>query len=93
MTRPIDRATCEAAFRKLDDYLDRRLNPTEQRLVEEHLATCEACTREFAFEASVLDAVRRKIERVQAPPDLLTRISAQIGRAARGDSQDKSSRE
>ncbi len=83
MRRHIDRATCEDAFRKLDDYLDRRLTPLEMRLVEEHLETCEACTREFTFEASVLAAVRRKIERVEAPPDLLARISARIARAAR----------
>ncbi|MGH7631262.1 MAG: anti-sigma factor family protein [Gemmatimonadales bacterium] len=85
MTRHIDRATCEDAFRKLDDYLDRRLTPLEMRLVEQHLETCEACTREFTFEASVLAAVRRKIERVEAPPDLLARISERIARAVKGD--------
>ncbi len=86
MRRHIDRATCEEAFRKLDDYLDRRLSPTETGLVEEHLRTCEACTREFTFEASVLAAVRRKLERVEAPPDLLARISERIARAARDTS-------
>jgi anti-sigma factor (TIGR02949 family) len=74
----LDRTTCEETFRRLDDYLDRRLTPEETRLIEEHLHTCEACNREFVFEASVIEAVRQKLRRVAAPPDLIARISAQI---------------
>jgi anti-sigma factor (TIGR02949 family) len=77
-TRRLDRTTCEETFRRLDDYLDRRLSPEETRLIEEHLHLCEACSREFVFEASVIDAVREKLRRVAAPPDLIARISAQI---------------
>jgi anti-sigma factor (TIGR02949 family) len=77
-TRRLDRTTCEETFRRLDDYLDRRLSPEETRLIEEHLHTCEACNREFVFEASVIEAVRQKLRRVAAPPDLIARISAQI---------------
>jgi len=79
-TRRLDRTTCEETFRRLDDYLDRRLSPEETRLIEEHLHLCEACSREFVFEASVIDAVREKLSRVAAPPDLIARISAQIQR-------------
>ena len=78
MTRRLDRTTCEETFRRLDDYLDRRLSPEETRLIEEHLHLCDACSREFAFEASVIEAVREKLRRVAAPPDLIARISAQI---------------
>jgi anti-sigma factor (TIGR02949 family) len=78
MSEPLDRMTCESAFRRLDDYLDRQLSPDEMRLVEEHLHICEACTREFTFEASVLDGVRRKLKSLEMPPDLLARIVARL---------------
>jgi anti-sigma factor (TIGR02949 family) len=74
----VDRRTCEEAFRRLDDFLDRRLSREETRLVEEHLRVCEACTREFAFEASVLDGITRNLRRLTAPPDLLARILARL---------------
>lgn len=73
-----DRFTCEEAFRRIDDYLDRELRADEMRLVEEHLETCAACTREFNFEASVLRQVRAKLERVAVPSDLLGRILSMI---------------
>lgn len=82
MNRRLDRTTCEETFRRLDDYLDRRLSPEETRLIEEHLHLCEACAREFVFEASVIEGVREKLRRVTAPPDLIARISAQITREA-----------
>lgn len=78
MSLPLNRHTCEETFRRLDDYLDRRLTPEETRLVEEHLQTCAACTREFAFEASVLTGVRRKLRHLQAPADLLSRVLSQL---------------
>jgi len=80
MSDSLDRMTCEAAFRRLDDFLDRQLSAEEMRLVEEHLHICEACTREFTFEASVLAGVKRKLRAIDAPADLLARISAQLGR-------------
>jgi anti-sigma factor (TIGR02949 family) len=78
MSEPLDRMTCESAFRRLDDYLDRQLSAEEMRLVEEHLQICEACTREFTFEASVIAGVRRKLQSIPAPPDLLARIAAKL---------------
>jgi anti-sigma factor (TIGR02949 family) len=78
----MNRVTCEEAFRQLDDYLDRELGAVETRLIEEHLSICGACLREFTFERSVVDGVRRKLERVAAPSDLMARISADLARAA-----------
>ena len=78
MSRHLNRHTCEEAFRRLDDYLDRRLSADEVRKIEEHLHICDACTREFTFEASVLDGVKHKLRHLAAPPDLLTRILAQL---------------
>jgi anti-sigma factor (TIGR02949 family) len=78
MSEPLDRMTCEAAFRRLDDYLDRELSPEEMQRVEEHLRICEICTSEFVFEASVLTGVRRKLQSIEAPADLLARIAARL---------------
>lgn len=70
----LNRFTCEEAFRRLDDYLDRELSPPEFDLVRQHLDICEGCAREFRFEASVLDNVRAKLRDVAVPPDLGARI-------------------
>jgi anti-sigma factor (TIGR02949 family) len=80
MTHPLNRHTCEEAFRRLDDFLDRRLSPEETRLVEEHLQICAACTQEFSFEASVIKGVRRKLRHLEAPSDLLGRVLSQLPR-------------
>ena len=74
----MNRKTCEEAFRRLDDFLDRQLGPEETRLVEEHLRVCEACTREFAFEASVLTGVKQKLRQLSAPAELLGKILSQL---------------
>ena len=80
MTHPLNRHTCEEAFRRLDDSLDRRLSPEETRLVEEHLQICAACTQEFNFEASIIQGVRRKLRHLEAPADLLGRVLSQLPR-------------
>jgi anti-sigma factor (TIGR02949 family) len=82
----VDRRTCEEAFRRLDDFLDRRLSLEETTLVEEHLRICEACTREFTFEASVLDGIKRNLRHLTAPPDLLGRILARLSEANQQES-------
>ena len=85
MNHPLNRTTCEEAFRRLDDFLDRRLSETEMRLIEEHLEICAACAHEFAFETSVLSGVRRKLRQLSMPPDLLARIAAKIRAAEDAD--------
>jgi len=78
MSQSLNRNTCEEAFRRLDDFLDRRLSPEETRLVEEHLQICDACTREFSFESSVLNGVKRKLRQLEVPSDLLGRILSRL---------------
>jgi anti-sigma factor (TIGR02949 family) len=78
MSHPLNRHTCEEAFRRLDDFLDRRLSPEETGLVEEHLRICAACTREFTFEASVLTGIRHKLRHLATPSDLLGRVLSQL---------------
>jgi anti-sigma factor (TIGR02949 family) len=66
--------TCEEAFRRLDDYLDRALAPEEVKQLERHLSVCSDCAREFGFEANVMQELKRKLGRVAAPPGLKSRI-------------------
>ena len=82
----LNRYTCEEAFRRLDDYLDRELSPAETQLVREHLEVCAGCAREFNYEASVLRNVRDKLRRVDLPAELQARIAAALaGEQAGGD--------
>ena len=79
----LNRFTCEEAFRRLDDYLDRALSETERLKVVEHLAICASCTAEFQFESSVLEGVKRKLRHIEIPTDVLSRVTATIARASR----------
>lgn len=74
----LSRYTCEEAFRRLDDYLDRELSGEEMTLVHEHLEICAGCAREFNFEASVLNGVRSKLRQIELPPSLEARILAAL---------------
>jgi anti-sigma factor (TIGR02949 family) len=85
----IDRYTCEEAFLRLDDYLDRELPADQMDCVREHLETCAMCASEVHFEQAVIDDVRGKLRRIRAPGDLMTRISALIA-SARGADPDPS---
>ncbi len=85
MTR-LDRTNCEEAFRRLDDFLDRRLTPDEMRIIQEHLDICAWCTREFSFEASVLQGVKRKVRQLDAPTDLVSKILSQLPPEQEGQS-------
>jgi anti-sigma factor (TIGR02949 family) len=77
----LNRYTCEEAFRRLDDYLDRELSAEEMTLVHEHLDICAGCAREFNFEASVLRGVREKLRQIDLPDSLQARILAALGKA------------
>ena len=77
----LSRYTCEEAFRRLDDYLDRELSAEEMTLVHEHLDICAGCAREFNFEASVLRGVREKLRQIDLPDSLQARILAALGKA------------
>ena len=70
----LSRYTCEEAFRRLDDYLDHELSPDEMVLVREHLEICAGCAREFNFERSVLKGVEEKLQQIDIPANLQSRI-------------------
>jgi len=77
----MNRFTCEEAFRRLDDYLDRELAAEELRMIEEHLSDCTSCLQEFAFERSVLEGLKGRLRRLGMPRDLLARIQRKLGEA------------
>lgn len=72
------RLSCEETFRRLDDYLDRRLDEAERTEVERHLAACEVCAREYHFEARVIAEVKAKLVRVDAPAGLAERVAQRL---------------
>ncbi len=76
----LDRVTCEDAFRRIDDFLDRELSADEQERIRGHLEICAACASEFEFERSVIDGVKMKLRRVRVPSDLMAKISAMLAR-------------
>lgn len=81
----LDRFTCEEAFRRLDDYLDRELADTEMVRLREHLETCAGCAREFNFEASVLQGVKDKLRQFDLPGDVLSRIQLALEQERQGN--------
>lgn len=76
--------TCLEMVARLDDYIDRQLEPEEVGKVDAHLAGCVECAHEFRFEAAVLEAIRQRARRIALPPALLARIHASMERE-RGD--------
>jgi anti-sigma factor (TIGR02949 family) len=78
MSKELSRYTCEEAFRRIDDFLDRELSSEETTLVQEHLEVCAACAREFRYEESVLRNVRTKLRQIDVPADLQSRIAAML---------------
>jgi anti-sigma factor (TIGR02949 family) len=76
----LSRFTCEEAFRRLDDYLDRELSADEMELVRLHLDICAGCAGEFNFEASTLRNVSAKLRQLDMPADLVQRTLAALSR-------------
>jgi len=74
----LDRTNCEEAFRQLNDFIDHRLSSEEMKRIEVHLEICAWCAREFNFETSVLLGVKQRLRRLDAPPDLVSRVLAQL---------------
>jgi mycothiol system anti-sigma-R factor len=70
--------TCQQAFARLYEYLDRDLSEQEEALVQEHLAICEECTRHFGFERQLLTTIRERCRTGRAPESLRQRIAKLI---------------
>ena len=63
-------AACEAILRRLDDYIDRELSPSDMRMVERHIEDCLHCAGRFRFEMSLIRELRNRLRRIAMPGDL-----------------------
>ena len=79
----LDRYTCEQVFQRLDDYIDRELAPDEMRMIQEHMEECAWCANTFKFEVGVLETVKKRLQRFQAPQSLMSKITAALDAAER----------
>jgi anti-sigma factor (TIGR02949 family) len=70
--------TCEQAFSRLYEFLDRVLTSEDEALVRQHLAVCEGCVRHFHFEEQLLAAIRDKCRTGRVPDDLKRQIEQLI---------------
>jgi anti-sigma factor RsiW len=66
--------TCHEVGRLLDAYVDHELGPVESAALEEHLASCAACTRRVA-ERNSLGRLVRSLPYHAAPPSLRAAIA------------------
>lgn len=78
----IDYRSCADVFARLDDYVDRELSPDDLLQVERHLEICATCASEFRIEGQVLQAIRSKLARIEAPSDLHARVWRRLNLAA-----------
>jgi DNA-binding FrmR family transcriptional regulator len=78
------RISCSEVILRLDDFVDRALSPAEQELVQEHLLECLKCAAKFRFEASLLDTLRDRLSRIEAPDHLLQTIRERLDGEAAG---------
>jgi anti-sigma factor (TIGR02949 family) len=77
-------AACEAILRRLDDYIDRELSPSDMRMVEQHIEECLRCAGVYRFEISLIQAVRSRLRRICLPDDLMARIRLRLDADAAG---------
>jgi anti-sigma factor (TIGR02949 family) len=75
---------------RLEDFLDRELTDEEMHMVRRHLAACEDCASEYAFESRLLEELRERLSRLAVPADLVRRVTTAIaqerGEEGRGGS-------
>ena len=76
----LDRLKCEQVFKKLDDYIDKELDPAEMELIREHLEICAWCTGAYEFQAEVLTELESRLQRIPVPVTLRDRVAAALRR-------------
>ena len=66
--------SCEAAIRRLNEYLDHQLSPEEKVVVLRHLEICRPCFRRFTFEQTLVISLRQKVSVMVVPATLRTKL-------------------
>lgn len=69
---------CEKFESRLHDYCDGLLAPAEQRMIEEHLATCVDCRSEVAFLNTLRQQVAGLPKNLHPPQDLWPAIAPRL---------------
>jgi anti-sigma-K factor RskA len=64
-------------------YMLGALEPARATELEQHLESCERCQAEVRWLTPALNALPQSVERQQPPPELRTRILAEVGADAR----------
>jgi anti-sigma factor RsiW len=62
----------------LSAYIDGELPPADQQRIEQHLATCHACTLRVLSATQLKAATARAGHRYTPPPEALARLTAQL---------------
>lgn len=86
------RYSCQEIRRRLDAYVDGELADAEARAVEEHLAACERCAEQLAFERALLDGLKRRLRDADVPPGLRGKIRDALDRERPEESEATESR-
>jgi anti-sigma factor RsiW len=63
---------------KLNAFIDGELPPAEQQGIDQHLATCHACTLRVLSATQLKAATARAGQRFAPPPEALARLTAQL---------------
>lgn len=66
--------SCEAAIRRLNEYLDHELTEAERVIVLKHLEFCRPCMSRFTFEQTLVISIRQKISHLCVPPNLREKL-------------------
>jgi anti-sigma factor (TIGR02949 family) len=66
---------CADCERRLQQYVDRELSPSDRAEVEEHLATCSYCARCYRLEEGLRGQLR-KLATGEMPPGLKAKLAA-----------------
>jgi anti-sigma factor RsiW len=75
---------------KLNAFIDGELPPAEQQGIDQHLATCHACTLRVFSATQLKAATARAGQRFAPPPEALARLTAQLRSQSQEHSQPQS---
>jgi len=67
---------CEHVLREIELYIDRELDATEAKHIQEHLAECGGCLERKEFRVTLRKIVAKKCGPSAAPEELVSRIRA-----------------
>ena len=73
--------SCVEVVGQLNGFIDRELTAAEIAQVHEHIRACTHCAEIHAYETSVIGEIKEKLNRIDVPPALLSRVLQELMRA------------